>query len=392
MPFHAPLLSLLAVTLLRTVAPSGSPEPGAEVHGWIPAPSQPAQRVQRELGCMGTALRVIVEAHSRSAALAASESGVLAVEAVERRLSTWTQESEVAALNRAGIDERFALSEVLVRDLQRASDVWLCSEHSFDPAIGELIDLWGIRSGGRATIPSRAQVHAAIVPNGFAALELGRDASGPFAVRRHASVRIEEGGFGKGVGLDAGLAAIRAAGATAAVLDLGGQVAVWTALPSAHADDTTPAGPLSFEIADPADRARSVVTVDLLTGSFATSGNSERSVQVGNEPRGHLLDPRSGNPADDFGSVTVFAQDATTADMLSTALFVLGPERALSYAASVTGIEVLVLDTRSERLRARATNGLSNRLHPNPGSDLVIEWFPAADDAASASSPSSEER
>jgi thiamine biosynthesis lipoprotein len=45
---------------------------------------------------------------------------------------------------------------------------------------------------------------------------------------------------------------------------------------------------------------------------------------------GHLLDPRTGEPAPDFGSVTVVAPSAFVADVLSTAFFVLGPEQGLA--------------------------------------------------------------
>jgi thiamine biosynthesis lipoprotein len=166
-------------------------------------------------------------------------------------------------------------------------------------------------------------------------------------------LRIEEGGFGKGVGLDAALRELALGGATRARLDLGGQIAV-------HGAESAP---YACAIADPRERGRARLRLQLERGSLATSGNSERGLSIDGEPRGHLLDPRSGEPAADFGSLSVLAPTATGADCLSTGLYVLGPEAALAYGRASAEVDVLVLEpTRAGRLRARATGALAARL------------------------------
>jgi thiamine biosynthesis lipoprotein len=162
---------------------------------------------------------------------------------------------------------------------------------------------------------------------------------------------FEEGGFGKGIGLDAALAALRAADVRAAVIDLGGQLAVLGA-------------PHGTTLADPRARERAVLALELGPGSFSTSGNSERGILVEGVARGHLLDPRSGEPAPDFGSLSVWAADATAADCLSTGLYVLGPEAALRFAGAHPGIELVLLIPRGERLAAVATEAWRGRLRP----------------------------
>jgi FAD:protein FMN transferase len=68
----------------------------------------------------------------------------------------------------------------------------------------------------------------------------------------------------------------------------------------------------------------------LADASASTSGNSERGVVVNGRRIGHLLDPRTGEPARDFGSATVVAPTGFVADILSTAFFVLGPEEGMA--------------------------------------------------------------
>jgi thiamine biosynthesis lipoprotein len=303
--------------------------------------------VERRVGLMGTAVTLEVEAPTRREALAASERALRALEAAEQRLSTWTDDSELARLNRAPVGVPVALSAQLAGELGAARDLWQRTDGAFDPAVGGLVRAWGLRSGGRR--PGEDELAAAQVEGGLAALRLEDHT----AVRTRPALVLEEGAFGKGAGLDAALRALERGGATRAWLDLGGQVAVLGAGER----------PYSWGVADPQARETVVLRVPLREGSLATTGNSERGIVVDGERLGHVLDPRSGRPAPDFGSLTVHASDALTADGLSTGLYVLGPEAALAFGRRAADVDVLVLEpTEAGRLRARATGALGEAL------------------------------
>ncbi len=361
----------LLLTALLQVAPAASIPAWAPARGPVQGPVQglpreplasqgAAEEVRRALFAMGTRLEVAVTAATRAEALAASERAVEAIEDAERRLSTWRPQSELSRLNAAPVGTAVELTPELGAWLARA---WAWRERTagaFDPAVGPLVDAWDLRGEGRR--PSPAELEAALAAAAPEAWAL--DGLPARAVRRRADARLEEGGFGKGAGLDAALAALEAAGARSARLDLGGQVAVLGAREATYA------------VAHPDDRERPVIAVRLDAGSLATSGNSERGVVVGGERLGHLLDPRTGLPAHDRGSVTVRAASALDADCLSTAGFALGPDAALALAARLEGVDVLVLE-RDEHgaLSARATRGLEGALTPlEPG--LAVEWHP----------------
>jgi thiamine biosynthesis lipoprotein len=312
--------------------------------------------VERRLVLMGTEAEVRVVARDRAAALAGSEAAVRALEAAEARLSTWSEESELARLNRGPVGEPVALSPLLAAELAAAEACRRETGGAFDAGVGPLVDAWGLRTGGR--LPHPQELAAARAASGGDGLELREDRT---AVRRRPGLRIEEGGFGKGAALDAALAAAAAVpGVEGAWIDLGGQVA---ALPDRS---------LEIAIAHPGDRDRPLVALALdpaLGGSVATSGNSERGITVAGERRSHLLDPRTGEPAPDFGSLTVWAPTALRADCLSTGLYVLGPEEALAWAAAHPGVEVVVLrseggrgDARAGAVEVLATPGLEGRL------------------------------
>jgi thiamine biosynthesis lipoprotein len=310
------------------------------------APQAPP--VEREVAAMGTRLRVVVSAAERATAFRASEAAVAAVEAAEQRLSTWRTDTELARLNAAPVGEPFAMSPELARDLDGAAHWFLASGGAFDPGVGALVDAFGLRHGGR--IPDAAELAQARAATGFPLLER----RGAVAVRRHPGLRIEEGGFGKGAALDDALAAACAAGATGIVLDFGGQLAL------------RGGAPLWVGLAHPGARERAVGEVLLAGGSIATSGNSERGVTVGGQSLGHLLDPRTGQPAPDWGSLTVLAPTALAADCLSK-LYVLGPDKALAAAEAIPGVDAVALVRQGDEVAMRATPSLCTRLRALAG-------------------------
>lgn len=303
-------------------------------------------RVERVVVAMGTTLRLEVTARDRSTGLAATEAAVRAVELVEQRLSAWRDDSELSRLNQAPIDVPFVLSAELRADLGAAAAWWRATGGAFDPTIGTLLAAHDLRGAGRW--PDLAMLQAARHDAGFAHVAFAADA----LVRRRA-VQFDTGAFGKGLALDAAASKALAAGASAATFDFGGQLLVRGSGMDVRA---------SLAIADPRDRRRAVLRLEIPGGSVATTGNSERARTVDGRRLGHILDPRSGRPAEDFGSVTVWCADAGAADAFSTALFVMGPDQALRWAAARAEVEVLVLHIVGEQLRARATPGLRRRL------------------------------
>lgn len=299
----------------------------------------PTAEIERLLGAMGTGLRLEVQAPARSEALRASEAAARAIEQVESRLSTWRDDSELSRLNAAPVGRPHPLGEELRRDLLTMVALFEETCGTFDPGIGALVQAWDLRGEGRR--PSLSELERAREQSGLRYLELTDEG----AVRRRPGLLLEEGAIGKGIALAAAARALRSAGSTGARIDLGGQLLLLGP------------GPHRVQLADPRMRDRSVATFELPEGSVATSGNSERGLVIEGARSGHLLDPSSGQPCRDFGSVSVWSSDPTRADALSTALFVLGPEAGPAWADQHDDVEALFLVIDGEGLTARASEG-----------------------------------
>jgi thiamine biosynthesis lipoprotein len=274
--------------------------PLSSLSSLVPAP-MPAPAVDRTVLAMGTELRVHLEGPGDLGR--ASESILAETARIETACSTWNPASAWSRLNAAqGTPVSLAKEWI---DLLGQILTWNQeTEGAFDPVLMALIQAWGTRVGGKT--PDSKTLAEARKASGAGLLVLDRDRG--MAGLLHPKAGVEEGGFLKGYALDA---MRKAAPVPAGWLDFGGQMLVW-------------GRPLTVDIADPQDRRLTRCTLVLKGASLSCSGTSERGR--------HILDPRSGEPCPAWGSTAVVAADGLSADVLSTALYVLGPDRGLAWA------------------------------------------------------------
>jgi thiamine biosynthesis lipoprotein len=297
--------------------------------------------VERESYLMGTLLRGLVAAPTREAGLEALEHVFDAVRRLEAVLSTWRSDTQMSLLNSSPAGVAVSVSPELAALL---GEVWTWSEATagaFDPAVGALIDAWDLRGAGRR--PSASDLEGARRASGLGRFEW---VAGSGTVKRqHADAWIDTGAFGKGATLREAEQVLRDRGIETALLDFGGQVL------TLGSPGEQNGWPVAGE--HPSERQDAVTSLRLRDRSAATSSASERFVEPDGERLGHILDPRTGRPVPAWGSVTVVAADAMAADVLSTALFVLGPEEGMQFAATLEDIGALFLVEQDGALDAR---------------------------------------
>lgn len=291
--------------------------------------------VTRTVAVMGTLATVTIWAASEDDAREDGDAAIREIERVEGFLSSWRDDTEVGRLNSTPTGVGGQASPELRHIL---GDVALWSRWSggaFHPAVGALVDIWDLRGRGRR--PSADEIQEALGATGEAGVRF--DGATGILTRLHEGAWIDSGGFGKGAALRSAGDSLRARGVRRARLDLGGQLLLIGALP------------VTVGVAHPARRSEVAATLHVADVSVATSGQSERGIVVDGLRLGHILDPRSGHPVPAWGSVTVVARDALVADVLATALYVLGPSDGMLLAESLTAIGVLFLEDRDGAVR-----------------------------------------
>lgn len=274
---------------------------------------------------MGTTVTLETFAAERAEGLQQLERLVRTLEEVEGHISTWEPGSEFSRLNRQPTGVPLELDESICDLLAELRHWSHLTEGAFDPSVGRLIDVWGLQTRPRQA--SNTDIRVALERSGMDLLAIDSDSNGCRATR-NGDIRVDAGAFSKGAGLRRVLRENQSAGFPW-MIDAGGQVAIHGLPPGKDA--------WALSIAHPSDRSQPALTLNVRSGSLATSGGSESDVTVqvagGNAVRiGHILDPRNGRPVLSRTSVSVWHSDPLVADVLSTALYVMGRDRGLRFA------------------------------------------------------------
>ncbi|OGR83526.1 MAG: hypothetical protein A2901_00275 [Elusimicrobia bacterium RIFCSPLOWO2_01_FULL_54_10] len=281
---------------------------------------------------MGTLLQISVEAESREEAQQAVDDAFKEARRWDELLSNYKENSEISRLNREAYPESAQAPVEVVRFLQAAQGLSRETSGYFEIMIEPLTKIWGLRERKLVKMPLKKHSEAARFKSNHQHLEIyDKDNTVRFIAE---GMGIDTGGIGKGYALDRALEKIRSRKVSSAVLNFGGEILYW------------PMDGLERKISiknplepDRIWKAFSIAGFPSETSAVSTSANYERFITVekgGKEIKmSHILDSRTGKPVDNgIRSVTVASANAARADALSTALYVMGLEKAKAFAAA----------------------------------------------------------
>jgi FAD:protein FMN transferase len=296
-------LSIIALVLFAAIAAAAGPQP-----------------VQREVYAMGTMLRIVLYEQDSEKAYRQMEDLIRSVEETEAQLSNWKPESELSRLNALPAGQTFAASASLCKLMVTLQGFVTRTGGAFDPSVGLLLQTWGIHHEVR--VPEAKEIATALQNTGFQYYSVDLEHN---TIVKSKALVTDSGAFGKGEALDRAIAIAREEQMGPLLMNFGGQVAVWGKPPDQEQ--------WLINLSDPENRSRPLpAQVKIRGGSISTSGGAEKDVVLHGKIIGHHLDPHTGYPVPSFGSVTVWAPTALQADILSTALYVMGPQKGRIWA------------------------------------------------------------
>jgi thiamine biosynthesis lipoprotein len=168
---------------------------------------------------------------------------------------------------------------------------------------------------------------------------------------------IELGAIAKGYAVDRAVALLKREGAYAALVEAGGDLRYFGRKP----------GNVPWRIAVQHPRKPDAyIKVDSPYESVATSGDYQRCIVVEGIRYHHILDPFTGYPAPGLASVSVWATTATEADILATAVFVMGVDQGMAFVEQRADTEALLFFEKNGTLTYRASSGLEGRIASMP--------------------------
>ena len=295
---------------------------------------------------MGSELRVGLWTTDGSKAAAAAEDVAREFDRLEGLLSVWKDGSDVVRLNRAAGAQPVAVARETLEVLDAAREASEWTGGKFDITFGALADIWKFDHDQDNSVPDRSAIESRLPLVDYSAVRVDRAAG--TAVIGHRGMRVHLGGIGKGYAIDRAIAMLRAQGFTDFIVQAGGDL---------YVAGSNGGQPWSLGIADPRQPERVFARVPLTNATFSTSGDYERSFMKDGVRYHHLLDPDRGEPARECRSVTIVADRAILADVLSTGVFIMGPADGMALIEKLPGVEGVIVSANNEVLISSGLRG-----------------------------------
>ncbi len=280
----------------------------------------------------------------RETAQAVVESVFTELGRIEDLMSEWQPGTPVSLINSSAGSRPEEVPEELVGIIERGIAYGWLSSGAFDITWRGMGRLWTF--GDDFRVPEENEIREAVGRVDFRKIVI----DGNTVFLPEAEMAIGLGGIAKGYAIDRAGSKIRQAGISNFLVDGGGDIL---------AVGRINGRPWLVGIRDPrGDRLDLLRTLAISGGAVVTSGDYERFKIVDGRRYHHIIDPRTGFPADKCRSVTVFAPEAEKADVLATAVFVLGPEEGLKLVQQEGDAETLIVDSSGEIFMSEGFNAL----------------------------------
>jgi thiamine biosynthesis lipoprotein len=259
---------------------------------------------------------------------------------LEDQLTVYHDHSEISRLNRLAADAPQPVEERLFGLLVRAAQLHAESEGAFDITSGALTRAWGFYRR-RGQVPTPEQLREAMNRVGMRHVHL--DAERRTVRFQRPGLTLNLGSIGKGYALDRAADLMRQQHGVPAALLHGGSSSV-LALGGPGPDHGWALG-----VRHPWVPARRLAVLHIRDRALGTSAATFQHFEYNGRKLGHILDPRTGWPAEGMASATAVAATAADADALATAFFVRGVDFARAYCASHPDTGAVLLPDGADR-------------------------------------------
>lgn len=342
-------LGLLLVVLMLLSACDGGPT---------------AHSHKQQLYVFGTLVEVVIWSEDEVAAHQAIDTLGEQFKLMHKQWHPW-EPSDLSRFNQQLANgETVAVPDSIAPLLARSIELSTASGGLFDPALGNLVKLWGFSDNlVNASQPPDAQQLDDFIQQAPHITDLQLNEGVAFTT--NPLLHLDFGGFAKGYAVDLAIATLREMGFDNAIVNAGGDL---------RAIGSKDEWPWRIGIRHP--RGSGLIASLQTHGdeSVFTSGDYERFFDYQGQRYHHIIDPRNGYPAEGLSSVTILHSDAATADAAATAILVAGPGEWQHVAKNMGLSHVMVIDTQGEISMSPAmVPRIQFEITPAPAVD-VVPW------------------
>ena len=292
---------------------------------------------KRKLYMLGSPFEMTVVAKDTIQGNIYIDMAVAEVKRIENLISDWIPTTQISQVSKNSGIQPVKVDKEVYDLVERAIKVSQLTSGAFDISYASMDKIWKF-DGSMKAMPTPEAIKQSVARIGYQKIVL--DAKAQTIYLKEKGMKLGLGGIGQGYIADKIKDLLLSKGCISGIVNVSGDINAW--------GYQTTGKPWTVAIVNPINKNKVFATFPLENSSVETSGSYEKFVVFDGKRYSHIIDPRTGYPAQGVVSVSVFAKQTEIADALATGIFVLGVDVGLNLVNQLKGIGCIIVDDKGE--------------------------------------------
>jgi thiamine biosynthesis lipoprotein len=303
-----------------------------------------AEWFKADRAIMGTAIHVELWHTDKLVAENYIERVFTEMHRIDDLMSPFKNKSELSLINKQAEKHPIKISNELFKLINRSINMSKLSNGAFDITFSSIGQLYDYR---KKLKPTQKEISSKLKSINYKHIQLNHKNQTIFFTQK--GTKIDLGGIAKGHAVDNSIKLLQQYGIKQAMVSAGGDTRII---------GDKKGRPWYVGIRHPRKKNKSAVILPLSQTAISTSGDYERYFIKDKVRHHHIIKPTTGDSARELRSVSILAENSTTADALSTTVFILGLNEGMKLVASLKDIEAIIIDNNG---KLHFSNGLAEK-------------------------------
>ena len=292
---------------------------------------------KRKLSMLGSPLEITVVAKDTIRGNQYIDLAITEVKRIEYLISDWIPSTQISQVNKNAGSKPVKVDKEVFDLVGRAIKVSQITSGAFDISYASMDKIWKF-DGSMKAMPTEEAIKKSVSKIGYKNIIL--DSKEQTIFLKNEGMKLGLGGIGQGYIADKVKELLFSKGCTSGIVNVSGDINAWGRQQDGN--------PWTVGIVNPLNKNKVFATFPLEDSAVETSGNYEKYVIFNGIRYSHIIDPRTGYPAQGVVSVSVFAKQTEIADALATGIFVMGVDVGIDLVNQLKGVECIMVDDKGK--------------------------------------------
>jgi FAD:protein FMN transferase len=271
------------------------------------------------------------------------DAAISEIQRIEKLLTTYSEESETALINRNAGIEPVIVSEETFQIIKRSTRISQITQGAFDITYGSVDKRSWNFDTNLSKLPDKTTAKKMAFLINYKNIIMDEERLS--VMLKEKGMRIGFGGIGKGYAADMAKEVMRRKGVDSGIVNASGDMTTWGVQLNGQ--------PWTIGIADPNAKGQIFSYINITDMAVATSGNYEKYVMINGQKYSHTINPKTGLPIRGIKSVTIISPHAEIADAMATPLMIMGIRPGLDMINQIKGLEAIVIDDHDKIYKSK---------------------------------------